>query len=90
MSFDKSKFTRDPQLDAEGFVDYKAECHGCHTRDACPRSGHCPRYNSPLRHCLDEFDRLLAMGVSIAACTENFFRDGDYISHHDDPYWQDR
>lgn len=85
MSFDKSKFTRDPQLDAEGFVDYKAECHGCHTRDACPRSGHCPRYNSPLRHCLDEFDRLLA-----ETAHQRRYADRAPISHHDDPYWQDR
>lgn len=46
---DKSKFTRDPQLDSEGFVDHSASCRGCGPAEPCPRSGHCERYNSPLR-----------------------------------------
>lgn len=52
---DKTKFTRDPQLDSEGFVDPAAACRGCEPDEPCPRSGHCERYNSPLR-----FERILA------------------------------
>lgn len=50
---DKSKFTRDPQLDSEGFLDqYQMAygCHGCAPDEPCPRSGHCLRYDSPLRY----------------------------------------
>lgn len=46
---DKTKFTVNPQHDSEGFTDYTAPCCGCSTEDMCPRSGHCLRYDSPLR-----------------------------------------
>ena len=46
---DKTKFTRDPQLDSEGFLDTAARCRGCAPGESCPRSGHCERYDSPLR-----------------------------------------
>ena len=49
MSFDKTKFTAQPQKDSEGFTDYEARCLGCPNSAPCPRSGHCLRYNSPLR-----------------------------------------
>jgi hypothetical protein len=49
---DKSKFTRDPQLDSEGFTLPDARCHGCAPTEPCPRSGHCERYESPLRENL--------------------------------------
>lgn len=46
---DKTKFTAQPQLDSEGFLDTTARCRGCAPEDQCPRSGHCERYDSPLR-----------------------------------------
>lgn len=47
---DKTKFTRDPQLDSEGFTMNDARtCYGCTPSEMCPRSGHCERYDSPLR-----------------------------------------
>lgn len=45
----KDKFTQDPQLDGEGFVVLDAPCRGCRPDESCPRSGHCERYDSPLR-----------------------------------------
>lgn len=45
----KTKFVAEPQLDAEGFVMLDAPCLGCGPADMCPRSGHCQRYQSPLR-----------------------------------------
>lgn len=53
MSFDKTKFTANPQQDAEGFTDYEARCLGCPNTQPCPRSGECLRYNSPLRHVVE-------------------------------------
>lgn len=49
MSFDKTRFTRDPQLDSEGFVMADAKCLGCDGNEPCPRSGTCEHYNSPFR-----------------------------------------
>lgn len=49
MSFDKTKFTANPQLDSEGFMNSSASCLGCDGNEPCPRSGMCERYNSPLR-----------------------------------------
>lgn len=46
---DKTKFTRDPQLDSEGFVDTTSPCRGCSVGDHCPRSATCIEYDSPLR-----------------------------------------
>ena len=45
----KDKFTVNPQLDSEGFIELFAPCRGCRLGEPCPRSGHCERYNSPLR-----------------------------------------
>ena len=50
MNFDKTRFTRDPQKDSEGFTDHAAKCVGCRPEDMCPRSGYCERYDSPLRN----------------------------------------
>lgn len=46
---DKSKFTTNPHLDSEGFTMADARCHGCAPNEPCSRSGHCERYDSPLR-----------------------------------------
>lgn len=45
----KFKFTAHPQHDAEGFTVMDAKCRGCTPDEMCPRSGHCERYESPLR-----------------------------------------
>lgn len=45
----KDKFVTVPELDSEGFTDHAAKCRGCSPTDMCPRSGHCERYDSPLR-----------------------------------------
>lgn len=54
---DKNKFTRDPHLDAEGFTVSDARCVGCGPHEMCPRSGHCERYDSPLRYMSEWHDR---------------------------------
>lgn len=49
MAFNKHRFTATPQQDSEGFTDYQAVCVGCGPTEPCWRSGHCERYDSPLR-----------------------------------------
>jgi len=46
---DKTKFVVNPHLDSEGYVILDAPCRGCGPDEMCPRSGHCERYDSPLR-----------------------------------------
>jgi hypothetical protein len=46
----KAKFTVGPQHDSEGFTMSDAKCRGCAPDEMCPRSGHCERYDSPLRY----------------------------------------
>lgn len=46
---DKTKFVVNPHLDSEGFLMADARCRGCGPDEMCPRSGHCERYDSPLR-----------------------------------------
>lgn len=47
--FNKHRFVVNPQHDSEGFTNYQAPCVGCGPTEPCWRSGHCERYNSPLR-----------------------------------------
>jgi len=51
--FDRTKFFVNPQHDSEGFTMSDAKCVGCAPDEMCPRSGHCERYNSPLRLAAD-------------------------------------
>lgn len=47
---DRTRFFVNPQHDSEGFTMPEAKCVGCAPEDMCPRSGHCERYDSPLRY----------------------------------------
>lgn len=63
--FNKHKFTANPQQDSEGFTDYQAVCVGCGPNEPCWRSGHCERYDSPLR-----FIEPVVLTVDVAAMVE--------------------
>jgi hypothetical protein len=57
---DKTKFVVNPHLDSEGFLMADAHCRGCSPDEMCPRSGHCERYDSPLRFTVSEmYDRMV-------------------------------
>lgn len=83
----KDKFSATPQHDSEGFTMMDARCVGCGPEDMCPRSGHCERYESPIREThgipawmISSLEERSDVPAEVKKVVGQYFFGGDYAA----------